>query len=340
LRLSKSYAVATAFSEGKLTHRAAISLLPDLDQVLPTYQNFGNVWKKNPLDWLTANSYEIGRHLKTQISPKIVSILTAEKSGNKSQIAQEFINFLDTTWEQNEHEPSLVVSIPLKIKKVNLIDFLNQALAQHDHLSDPPKMPKQSLDYVQLTNEKVRLDALEKSYNLVLIEAHHPEFEEWQLAECLGVCTRSVKAIKVREENKAKGVVKEDYGDEPNYDMSVHTVLRRYRRYAYLLAKNAARGKFPLNDEDQRKAKGEKITAKFDLASIQKHSRYLSHQLDERGMKHQYANEFLLREAGINRKLDRNDEPDAYVSVMAEAHENFLKNRRKYPPLPKESDDE
>ena len=63
LRLSRSYAIATAYKEGRLTHRAAIKLLPDLEQVLPTYENFGDVWKKNPLDWLTANSYEIGDRL-------------------------------------------------------------------------------------------------------------------------------------------------------------------------------------------------------------------------------------------------------------------------------------
>lgn len=333
LRLSRSYAIATAYKEGRLTHRAAIKLLPDLEQVLPTYENFGDVWKKNPLDWLTANSYEIGDRLKSPNSPQIVSILSPKKSEKKGQIAEEFLNFLDVTWAQSGHEPKLVVSVPLKIKKINLYSFLKQALEQHEHLLEDVQPVSPKLDYLQMTTEKVRMDALEKSYNLVLIEAQNPEFAEWQLAECLGVCGNSVKAIKLREAEKAQGIEKEDYGDEPNYDMSIHTVLRRYRRYAYLIAENAARGKFPLNDEANRKSRGDKIEVDFDVDVLRRHTGYLSRQLEERGMQHLYANEFLMRDAGINRKRERVIE-DEHQRLVQEAHENFLKHRRVYTPLP------
>lgn len=304
LRLSRSYGIATAYMEGRLSLRASKRLVPDLDLVLPTYSNFGNVWKNNPVDWLTANSYEIGGHLKSVVAPEIVSTLVSKKSERKGQIAEEFINFLDTTWAQSGHEPTVVVSIPLKIKKTNLVEFLKQTLEQHQHLLEASESAPQNLDYLRMTNEKVRMDALEKAYNLVLIEAQHPEFKEWQLAECLGVCDASVQAVKAREEQKARDVVYEDYGD-PDYDMSIHTVLRRHRRYAYLLAENAARGKFPLNDDADRRNKGEKYEARFAVKCLRQHTSYLSRQLEERGMAHKYANEFLNAGAGINRKRMR-----------------------------------
>lgn len=338
LRLSRSYSIATAYAEGKLAFRTSKRMVPDLDLVLQTYSNFGNVWKKNPLDWLTANTYEIGRHLKTANTPEIVSILGPIKSGKKEQIEDEFSNFLDTTWALSGHEPALVVSIPLKIKKVNLHNFLKRALEQHEHLLEGAVNTPQQLDQFQMTSEKVRMDALEKSYNLVLIEAQNPEFAEWQLAECLGVCDKSVKAIKLREAEKARGVTKEDYGDEPNYNMSIHTVLRRYRRYAYLLAENAARGQFPLNDEEARKARGEKVVVKFAPKCMSQHTSYLSRQLEERGMAHQYANEFLMRDAGINKKREKPEEVPLHERLQAEVHENFLKNRRTYAPLPDTDD--
>ncbi len=339
LRLSRSYAIATAYKEGRLTHRAAIKLLPDFEQVLPTYENFGNVWKKNPIDWLTANSYEIGEQLRSPIAPKIVSILSPQKIEKKGQITEEFLNYLDVSWAQSGHEPTLVVSVPLKIKKINLFSFLKQALEQHEHLLEDVQPVSSKLDYLQMTSEKVRMDALEKSYNLVLIEAQNPEFAEWQLAECLGVCERSVKAIKLREAEKAKGIEKEDYGDEPNYDMSIHTVLRRYRRYAYLIAENAARGKFPLNDEADRKSRGDKIDVAFDVDVLRLHTSYLARQLEERGMTHRYANEFLMHDAGINRKRERLIE-DEHQRLVQDAHENFLKHRRIYAPLPPMNDEE
>ncbi len=333
LRLSKSYGIATAYREGKLTHRAAKELVPDLEKVIQTYENFGDVWKKNPLDWLTANSYEIGRHLESPNTPEIVSMLSPEKSEKKGEIAEKFINFLDMSWAQSGHEPRLVVSVPLKIKKINLYEFLRQALEQHEYLLENVKSAPAKLDNLQMTTEKVRLDALEKSYNLVLIQAQNPDYAEWQFAECLGVCSKSVQAIKLREAEKAQGITRVDYGDEPNYDMSIHTVLRRYKRYAYVIAENAARGTFPLNDEDQRKASGEKIEAKFEDELLRRHTSYLSRQLEERGMQHQYANEFLLRDAGINRRRER-IEKDEGRTLMHDAHENFLKNRRTYAPLP------
>lgn len=333
LRLSRSYAIATAYKEGRLTYRAAIKLLPDLEQVLPTYENFGDVWKKNPLDWLTANSYEIGDRLRSANSPQIVSILSPKKSEKKGGIAEEFLNFLDVTWAQSGHEPTLVVSVPLKTKKINLYSFLKQALEQHEHLLEDEQPASPKLDYLHMTNEKVRLDVLEKSYNLVLTEAQNPEFAEWQLAECLGVCKRSVNAIKLRAAEKAQGIENEDYIFEPNYEMSIHTVLRRYRRHAYLIAENAARGKFPLNDEADRKLRGEKIEVVFDADLLRRHTRYLAGQLEKRGMQHQYANEFLMRDAGINRKRERVIE-DEHQRLVQEAHENFLKHRRVYTPLP------
>lgn len=340
LRLSRSYSIATAYAEGKLAYRTSKKMVSDLDLVLRTYSDFGNVWKKNPLDWLTANSYEIGRHLKTPNSPKIVSILGPKNNERKEQIAHELINFLDATWAQSGHEPALVVSIPLKIKKVNLYDFLKQALEQHEHLLEDAENAPQQLDQFQMTSEKVRMDALEKSYNLVLIEAQNPEFEEWQLAECLGVCNKSVKAIKQREADRAQGITKENYGDEPNYDMSIHTVLRRYRRYAYLLAENAARGQFPLNDEEARKARGEKVVVKFAPKCISQHTSYISRQLEARGMTHQYANEFLMRDAGINRKREKEFVLPELESREAREQAEFFKNRRVYAPLPKIEDEE
>jgi hypothetical protein len=340
LRLSRSYSIATAYAEGKLAFRTSKRMVPDLDLVLQTYSNFGNVWKKNPLDWLTANSYEIGGHLKTANTPNIVSILSPTKSEKKEQIESEFINFLDSTWMQSGYEPSLVVSIPLKIKKVNLHEFLKQALEQHEHLLENVETEPQQLDQFQMMSKKVRMDALEKSYNLVLIEAQNPEFAEWQLAECLGVCNKSVKAIKQLEADKAQGITKEDYGDEPNYDMSIHTVLRRYRRYAYLLAENAARGQFPLNDEKARKGRGEKVIVKFASKCISQHTGYLSRQLQERDMPHQYANEFLMRDAGINRKREKEFDVPVLESREAKEQEEFLRNRRVYAPLPKINEDE
>ena len=308
LRISKSYSVATAFKEGQITWDAAIREVPDLKAVLPTYDEFGNVWKINPVDWLTANSYELGKHLKIDNAPKILSILTAEKVEKKRKTVEKFSNYLEQEWETNGRQPHIVVSIPLQIKKNSLIEFMRQLIDDHQITSPSPQKELEKRSMLQLTTERVRMEALERGYNLILTSAQNPNYVEWQLAECLGVCPESVKAVKQREEYKAQGIDQPDYGEDPDYDMSIHTVLRRYRRYAWVLAENAARGKFPLHDEDERKARGEKIEVQFDYEHLKSHSTKLSLQLRLHGMENKFANEFLNEDAGINRKQFADDE--------------------------------
>jgi hypothetical protein len=308
LRLSKSYSVATRYKQGKLTWDAAIREVPDLKAVLPIYEEFGDVWKKNPLDWLTENSYELGKHLKTEHDPKILSILTGDKIEKNRKTVEKFSSYLENEWEASGRQPHIVVSIPLQIKKNNLFDFMRQLLDEHQTSSNDAVSTAKTQPSMKLTAEKVRMDALERGYNLVLIEAQNPNYAEWQVAECLGLSPKSVEAVKKREAEKTQGINTPDYGEDPNYDMSIHTVLRRYRRYAWVLAENAARGKFPLNDEAERTAQGEKIVVQFDTESLRRHTHYLSRQLQERGMDNKYANEFLKADAGINRKRFKDDE--------------------------------
>jgi hypothetical protein len=113
-----------------------------------------------------------------------------------------------------------------------------------------------------------------------------------------------------------------------------------------VLAENAARGEFPKmlredkGEKDERlkkyKKKYTKLKPKFLMSYLHKQSVYFQRQLEDRGMKHKYANEFLMPEAKINRQWEpKSDiEANSKQSVTDVAHENFLKNRRTYAPLP------
>jgi hypothetical protein len=53
---------------------------------------------------------------------KSCQYLAAKKIGNKSEIADEVNNFVYRDWASSGHEPSLLVSIPLKVKKSYLYE--------------------------------------------------------------------------------------------------------------------------------------------------------------------------------------------------------------------------
>jgi hypothetical protein len=48
----------------------------------------------------------------------------------------------------------------------------------------------------------------------------------------------------------------------------------------------------------------------------------------------------LLRDAGINRRQEKQDEVPLHERLQAEVHENFLKHRRTYAPLPPVDEEE
>ena len=343
LRISRSYTVAYAYKHGAISEKNAYKEVEDLDKVIETYNKFGFVWQ-NPIEWVEENIYEIRSTFTGASTPEIVSILRSEKSGKKEEIAKELNNYLYMDWPQSEHEERVLVSIPRGVKKNYLFEFLKNTLEQLslDAKDDDERLARTSK--YELTKEVVRMDALEKAYNLIMMKAAAPNMPNWELAEYLGLCPKSVQTVKQEQQKlDAEEISKDD--DVLEAHKSINAVIWRYTRFAYVLAENAARGKFPQGmkeDEEEKEARAKEFKKKYTRLKprflynyLNKESVYFQKQLKERGMVHKYANEFLVPEANINRKwrpIEKlaTDEP----SVMDKAHENFLKNRRTYAPLP------
>lgn len=350
LRISRSYTIARAYKLGKLSQESAYKLVPDLDKVISTGDKFGYVWQ-NPLEWLEENMYETRSTFTGAATPEIVSILSTEKIEKKQEIANEVTNYLYGEWASAGHEPCMLVSIPLNVKKNYLFEFLKNALEQEESKSDAhTELPKQPKKF-ELTKEIVRMDALEKAFNLIMMKAANREMPNWELAQHLGLCANSVAIIKKAAMERGLGVVHDDE-TEIEAHKSINAVIWRYTRFAYVLAENAARGEFPKTlredkaEKDKRlkeyKKKYTKLKPRFLMSHLNRQSVYFQRQLKDRGMEHKYANEFLVPEARINRKwepasvtLAKSEEPSS-----DEAHENFLKHRRIYKPLPPMDDEE
>ena len=350
LRLSRSYTIAHAYKRGFRSFDRAKKEIPDIEKVIETYDKFGYVWK-NPLEWFDENMFEIHSTFAGAATPKIVSILSSDKSDKKSEIETELNNFLYKDWAAGAHETTLLVSIPLKIKKNNLHEFLKNALEQLEIDAGDEKQCQSQPKKFELTNEIVRMDALEKAYNLMMMKAANPLTPNWELAERLGLCLESVKVIKQELQDKAEGKETDPYAnpDGTNHHQSVDAVIWRYVRLAYVLAENAARGEFPKTlrekkeEKEKRLKEGKKkyvkLEPRFKYPYLQRKVKYFKGQIESRGMEHKYANEFLVPEAKINRKWvpdSRAKEPP----MVDAAHENFLKHRRIYKPLPPMDDEE
>jgi hypothetical protein len=338
LRISKSYTVVTAYKEGKLNYMKAKSLVPDIEEVIPTYEKFGNVWKKNPIAWMEENSYEISSYLTSGATPEIVSILGGEKVDKKEEIVGEMSKFTYGKWAQTGHEPHIVVAIPLKIKKYELSEFLKNALSDYSVLKNESSKVGDWQDQFKISEEKVRTDALEKAYNLIMIQAQNRRMRKWRQAECLGLCPDTVEKIRSIEQEEALGTYPEHVVDDTDYYKTITAVIWRYNNYAFKLAENAARGEFPvLKKEVLDKYKRKKKVA-FDYDTISTHTKYLSVQLNSKGMEHQYANEFLKPNERINRKNECLSVLDEKTWEEIEI-EKYHGRKRIYEPLPPMEDE-
>lgn len=351
LRLSRSYTIARAYKLGKVSKENAYKEVNNLDKVIEINDKFGNVWK-NPIEWLDENIYEIRSTFTGAVTPEIVSILDDEKIEKKEEITREVTNYVNKDWAVNGHQPSMLVSIPLGVKKNYLFEFLKNALEQHENKDADQKKDTKTPQKFELTKEVVRMDALEKAYNLVMMKAANREMPNWELAENLGLCANSVAIVKkavLEKEVNAADVETEAVSEAHK---SINAVIWRYTRFAYVLAENAARGEFPKamreTKEEREKRQKEykkkytKLKPEFLMSHLHRQSIYFQRQLRDRGMEHKYANEFLVPEAKINREW----EPASVAlakseqTMMHEAHENFLKHRRTYPPLPSVDEEE
>lgn len=349
LRISRSYTIAYAYKHGAMKEKDAYKEVNDLDKVIETYNKFGFVWK-NPIEWVDENIYAISSTFTGAATPEIVSILNSEKSEEKGQIIKEVNNYVYSKWAEAGHETSVLVSIPIKVKKNYLYEFLKNTLEQLElEFKEKLEQSKQPAKY-ELTKEVVRMDALEKAYNLIMMKAAAPKMPNWELAEYMGLCPKSVKIVKQNQLNKS--------ADETSLDdeildahKSINAVIWRYTRFAYVLAENAARGEFPKGLKEDKEAtatrqkeykkKYTRLKPRFLYNYLNKESVYFQRQLNDRGMAHKYANEFLIPEANINKRWRPSDDlgaenEQAFADI---AHENFLKNRRTYPPLKDDADE-
>jgi hypothetical protein len=255
-------------------------------------------------------------------------------------------------WASSGHEPSLLVSIPLKVKKSYLYEFLKNALEQLENKLDDQIEGWTSPKKFELTKEIVRMEALENAYNLIMMKAANRDMPNWELAEHLGLCSDSVATVKKSLNEPTVGEIDYEVDAVLEAHKSINAVIWRYTRFAYVIAENAARGEFPKTlregkaEKDKRKKeykkKYTKLKPRFLISFLHGQSIYFQRQLKDRNMEHKYANEFLVPEAKINRKWQPAsvEEAKADQPLIDVAHDNFLINRRTYAPLPKVDGDE
>ncbi len=250
------------------------ALPSNFDQVLLTYDKFGDVWAETAESWYEENALTALQVIKGANQPKILSSLFA---GNEEKTAVALAKHVVGAWAQQGKQPELLISIPVNARRGDIYKLLNEALddlqvdVRKNTIPQGQDMTEQ-LGF-DLMDTKVRLAVLQKMYGLVTLRARQPELLNWQLAHRLGLAPVHTEKIAKAHELEQTSVKLLQMADRATGEkLSVNALVGRYMRKAFLLAENAAYGKFPCFDE-LPKVNGAIVKTNFDYVAIAKASR-------------------------------------------------------------------
>ncbi len=247
LRISTTYEQATRYRLGKLSNAELANLPQNFDHVLRTYDKFGDVWAETAESWYEENALTALQVIKGANQPKIVSTLFV---GNEDKTAIALAKHIVGAWELQGRRPELLISIPVNAKKSDIHSLLEDALSDLRHDIDNGNTFKgDDIEHqlkFNIMDTKVRLSVLEKMLKLVLLRAMQPELLNWQLAQKLELSPAHVERIAQANELKQASSKQLQIADRATGDkLIINSLVGRYLRKAFLIAENAANGKFP-----------------------------------------------------------------------------------------------
>jgi hypothetical protein len=308
LRISPSYRYAAAVKHLKIQTKRIEAFYPDFDNVLLTHDKFDNVWQENPLDAFYENPYIFEGITNELMGVKVLSSISSKNIGQIEATTQKVATYLNSEWRMKGAEPQYIIAIPKGAKKNSIQGLIQKAIEDfedepvNETTGDEEALPVSAP--LKLMKTKVRLDVLARCYELVLLQVWNPGITKLELARALGLSRKSVEVIDRGTEllKKTDRTEMEQYqiDDMPAHKQIINTVIWRYTRHAYLLAENAARGKFPCLDEIKT-VDGKRSIPRFKTRYIEKQSRYLKRKLTEAGLTNSFSREFLDEAAQLNR---------------------------------------
>lgn len=232
LRLSPTYELARKARMGKLTAKERQLLPDDFDQVLKTYDEYGDISKVEFADWWARTG--INLYGTEYIKPQVRQIANIEKSeeyepGFAKALEQYFRGF-------RKHEGSgraLILAIPLGMPKRAILKEVTKMINKTG-VTVPPKAQKAKRS---LAAKRLRSAPLFIGLNLLWAKAQNPDWVNWRLGVAAKVSPTNAIGLDLNAKKASAKTV-----DQRN-NMTVLT--SRALKKAQYIAENAARGRFP-----------------------------------------------------------------------------------------------
>ena len=233
LALSPSYELARQYRAGKLSTEDKGILPEDFDQVLATYDDFGDVQRQTFLPWWRERGMSLCG-FKGQ-KPKVTRFAGFKHILNRGP--DPFPNlhkYIDENWINEGGQTTILVAIPIGLPKARITSQIGAIL---DKYPKPVKKIKAQKSKYSLAGKRQNKDMLFRYMKVLRMRAAYPNEVLWRVGVRSGVSDTYSPVL----DYKAKTVPKQD----TYYRMMLTILTSRAFQRGTLIAENAARGIFP-----------------------------------------------------------------------------------------------
>ena len=235
LRLSPSYELARKFRNGELSKAEQKRLPDDFEQVLRTYDDYGNVGSLEFEDWWQKTGiYLYGTEFDKPQVRQIANIEQGEMY--EPGFARALEHYFQELRPPEGNGPALLLAVPLGMNK-------RYVMRQISLWIDRAKVPvpvKSKKSSRPLAAERLRSAPLFRAIHLLWGKSQKPDQKLWQLGVRCNVSTKNAEGLDIN--------AKKNTTQTADQRIKMAVLTSRALRKAHFICENAARGKFPSDD--------------------------------------------------------------------------------------------
>jgi hypothetical protein len=239
LRLSPSYELARLERTKGLSNAARRRVPKDFDKVLATYDLIGDVGHVLFRDWWLSKGLKVFGKPYSKPDLHEIAVFAKGQETDILQVTRDVLNYLPNARKSEGLPGTLVLSVPLEIKRTEILKKFRALLDKHLEMNcgDSSK-PK-----ITIQGERFHVYAMSKGLRLIWLKAEKPEWELWRLGAKADISSSYSKILDPLAPRKPKNAIEVD--DRNILGKITFRSLHRFER----IAENAARGKFPCEDD-------------------------------------------------------------------------------------------
>ena len=240
LRLSPTYElarqiVANRLTKTKLSH---LKLPDDIEDVIATYESFGDVRKVSFGSWWNKNCDVLFGKTRAKPSATELMRIPFDVDLDTNECVKKISSYLNHQWDEEGKSEVLLVAIPLTGSKNDLIESIKKMIEPKD--ISPVLKPNRSVRSYALLGERQQLVPLASKLRLLWSKANDPNLELWRL----GVKAKLSKSY-IRFDASQKKLTDKMRDKTPEVASATSHALVD----AIHIMENAARGRFPCTDK-------------------------------------------------------------------------------------------